>query len=718
MKRRRTARTWTRLVSVAATSAGVVMTGTPLAIAAQTPDALQVPALPAAAISGVVQGFLPPGAIQQQLTQAPADGVELSTGPRCAETMFIGVPGTFETNRDTDPNTPVGLLAKVVEPLEATLGGALSATYINYDADAAVNGTSYLRSVEGGVKKSIATIQDAAARCPDARFLLSGFSQGAEVAGDVATAIGQRRTSVDPGRVMGVALFSDPKRSNNSNVLVDTAQTTPSLPELLQRAVDGLLRDPSFAQMQMQLTDGFTTLANQVSSGLQAAGSAANALSGLAGQAAAGAAAGRAGATAQSTATTPSAPAPTSTVEPPRVDADGPVANDGHAISDILENAGRVYVSTGQPTPLAPTSRATKPAEGAGEASTSRPMAGVEAGAAGAAGAAGEAGAAGATTTPEEAGATAKPSTTTAPSPTRSTPTPSATAANPATRDGGLSTNYARSLAGQQSAPAAVDENARVAVPEITLRAVSGGGISGQRDTDFGELKGVVAEICVPGDIACSLPEDSAMAQSLIQFGKNVSANFPEMRTSEGATRMAGLIGVQAVNTVADITGLPRTKLSGDTLVALVKLVVGGVMLGLGDPAGAVMVADCIQQLPQALPEVFAQLQDIPAIVAGLPNAVDTAARNLGLDKVKVQLDSAFAKAGLTDPTQIQNLPAAIPQILQALLEDNQGLLEIATNPTFYNTPAKHGAFDTLQVSGQVNAFDWVNNWFVKVSPA
>jgi hypothetical protein len=404
-------------------------------------------------------------------------------------------------------------------------------------------------------------------------------------------------------------------------------------------------------------------------------------------------------------------------VELPRVDVEGPTANTGHGISDILENAGRPDLGTGQKSATA-TPRPTKPAAGAGESTAGRPAAGVAAGAP--AVEASGAGDAGATTTRVEAGGTAHPSApTSAPSSSRSKPTSSAPAGKPAARDGGLSNQYAQSLTGKQASPAVVvDENARVAVPEITLRAVSGGGISGQRDADFGALKGVVAEVCVPGDIACSLPEDSALARSLIQFGKNVSANFPEMRTSEGATRMAGLIGVQAVNTVADITGLPHTKLSGDTLVALVKLVVGGVMLGLGDPAGAVMVADCIKQLPQALPEVFAQLQDIPAIVAALPNAVDTAARNLGLDKVKVQLDAAFAKAGLTDPTQIQNLPAAIPKILQALLEDNQGLLEIATNPAFYNTPAKHGAFDTLQVSGQVNAFDWVNNWFVKVSPA
>ncbi|MGB3674411.1 MAG: cutinase family protein, partial [Candidatus Nanopelagicales bacterium] len=450
--------------------------------------------------------MLPEGAIEKQNTAAPANGVELSTNPACAATMLIAVPGTFETSRDYNPGTPIGQLAKLAEPLKS-VG---SATFINYDADYSVNGTSYVKSVEGGIGKTLATIQDAATRCPQARFLLAGFSQGAQIAGDVAVAIGHKRTSVDPSRVLGVALYSDPKRAVDSNVLVDTTQTRPSLP-LSQATPTTTDANPSLAQLQLQNTNGFTSLAGQT--GVLAAGISATAMtSTLAGQAA----------------TTTSNVAGVTT---------------SHVASGT-ESASR---TTGPALPF--------PAAVAGATTTTsqRP-----------------AGTTGTTTNVSAGATTSRP-----------------------VNDGGLSAAYSNSLTTPTAKPAVnTDPAARVDVPELTLRAVSGGGIERARSENFGELTGRVAEYCVAGDTICSLPANSMLAQAVVKLTDNLSVDLNEIKTSDGGLGMAGIMGIQAINTVADVFGLPHTKLSSTTLVALGKLAVGTIMTSTGNVAGAALIAD------------------------------------------------------------------------------------------------------------------------------
>ncbi|GAB36314.1 cutinase family protein [Gordonia otitidis] len=249
-----------------------------------------------------------------------------------------------------------------------------------------------------------------------------------------------------------------------------------------------------------------------------------------------------------------------------------------------------------------------------------------------------------------------------------------------------------------------------VNVAPITQRAVAGGGLAGPRDADFGELKGRVVEFCVPGDLVCSLPANSQLARDLTQFAKNVSFDFPDMLTDEGATKMGGLIALQALNNVADVTGLPRTKLSADTLQALVNLAAGGAMLAAQQPAGAALVADGVSKLPNALPELFAQLRDVPALLRGLPTAGESAMKNTGLDKLLARINGAFQQAGMTSPLDVQKYPEAISALMQGLLKDNTGLMKMVTDPKYWQANA-HGLYPELKVSGGTNSVAWAQQW-------
>ncbi|WP_269320255.1 cutinase family protein [Gordonia alkanivorans] len=285
--------------------------------------------------------------------------------------------------------------------------------------------------------------------------------------------------------------------------------------------------------------------------------------------------------------------------------------------------------------------------------------------------------------------------------------------------DGGLATEFADTLSGRTDSTSSSPDTSgttggsngeKVSVTPITQRAVAGGGLAGPRDVGFGELTGRVISFCVPGDLVCSLPANSQLAQDLIKFAQNVSVNFPDMLSDEGATRMGGLLALQAINMVTDITGLPRTKISSDTLQALINIAAGGAMLAMENPAGAALVAQGVAKLPDALPEVFAQLSDIPEILRKIPTAPDTVLKNTGLDRHIARVNEAFKKAGMTSPLDIEKYPAAVNALMEGLVKDNTGVVTLVTDPQYWKANA-HMLYPELKVAGSANTVSWVCMW-------
>jgi hypothetical protein len=135
----------------------------------------------------------------------------------CAKYVAIMAPGTWETNAAANPTTPVGMLATVGNALKQKYGNDIEVYYPAYAASAFDKGRTYADSKETG-KSAINNILTSA--CATSKFLLSGYSQGADAAGDVAAEIGNGRGVVPAARILGVGLVADPHQGTAGGTVV------------------------------------------------------------------------------------------------------------------------------------------------------------------------------------------------------------------------------------------------------------------------------------------------------------------------------------------------------------------------------------------------------------------------------------------------------------------------------------------------------------------
>lgn len=130
----------------------------------------------------------------------------------CPDVQVVIVPGTYETSVGADPAVPAGLQAEVGTALTQRYDASrLTTYYVPYPAQFA-NPMPYEQSRQAGVAATDEALAATAARCPLTSYAITGFSQGASVAGDVATAIGNGEGPVPAERVVAVGLISDPYR--------------------------------------------------------------------------------------------------------------------------------------------------------------------------------------------------------------------------------------------------------------------------------------------------------------------------------------------------------------------------------------------------------------------------------------------------------------------------------------------------------------------------
>ena len=140
-----------------------------------------------------------------------------AVGNDCARFIAVLVPGTTETTASADPSRPAGLLGSVGDELEKRYGASIETVYPNYAAQAFVQtGMSYSTSKTGGVQ----SVSNVMARCPASSFVLAGYSQGADVANDVAVNIGAGRGPVPASAIRSVVLVANPKNGTKGSQLV------------------------------------------------------------------------------------------------------------------------------------------------------------------------------------------------------------------------------------------------------------------------------------------------------------------------------------------------------------------------------------------------------------------------------------------------------------------------------------------------------------------
>ena len=133
----------------------------------------------------------------------------------CPAVEAIAVPGTTQTNPQADPDKPVGVLGDILEPLRKNSPVRLVTYYTPYPATivGGTDGGGYRASKNAGIDATNARLKAVAGACPNTAFILTGYSQGADVAGDVAAAIGHNRGVIPANKLLGVALVADPSQA-------------------------------------------------------------------------------------------------------------------------------------------------------------------------------------------------------------------------------------------------------------------------------------------------------------------------------------------------------------------------------------------------------------------------------------------------------------------------------------------------------------------------
>ncbi|MFT4043155.1 MAG: cutinase family protein [Gordonia sp. (in: high G+C Gram-positive bacteria)] len=127
----------------------------------------------------------------------------------CPKIYVLAIPGTWSAG------TP-GLLKAVT----SDLGPQTQVKYVGYAATAfpwerAIYGKSKAQAVANTKGLALRMLR----RCPTTKIALTGYSQGADAAGDVAAEIGTGHQRIRPQQVAGVVLLADPRRSSEDNLV-------------------------------------------------------------------------------------------------------------------------------------------------------------------------------------------------------------------------------------------------------------------------------------------------------------------------------------------------------------------------------------------------------------------------------------------------------------------------------------------------------------------
>jgi hypothetical protein len=155
----------------------------------------------------------------------------------CPDVQLVSVPGTWETSPTDDPlnptQFPIALLLTVTRPIAEQFDASRVQTYtVPYTAQfhnplSADKQMSYNDSRAEGTRNTIKAMTEMNEKCPLTSYVLIGFSQGAVIAGDVASDIGNGRGPVDEDLVLGVTLIADGRRQEGPGSGINVPPTPP-----------------------------------------------------------------------------------------------------------------------------------------------------------------------------------------------------------------------------------------------------------------------------------------------------------------------------------------------------------------------------------------------------------------------------------------------------------------------------------------------------------
>lgn len=146
----------------------------------------------------------------------PSTNLPIAT---CPALYALGIQGTGESSPDAAPTTDTGMLSTVFRPMMAKAPdtGLVDRAYVPYESGfggaTAGGAVPYSESVAGGLDRLRSMAATVADTCPNTRFAVVGYSQGAHVASVFAQEVGRGEGVLPAEKVAAVALFGDPTRN-------------------------------------------------------------------------------------------------------------------------------------------------------------------------------------------------------------------------------------------------------------------------------------------------------------------------------------------------------------------------------------------------------------------------------------------------------------------------------------------------------------------------
>jgi len=181
------------------------------------------------AVVGVLrQRETPPSAVPSSIVP-PTSSSAYPHKPRpasqdssCPDVQLVAVPGTWESSLQDDPLNPVqfpkALLLNVTRPISGQFNSSRVEVYtVPYTAQfhnplSGDQQISYNDSRAEGTRATVKAMTDMNNKCPLTSYVLVGFSQGAVIAGDIASDVGNGRGPVDDDLLLGATLIADGRR--------------------------------------------------------------------------------------------------------------------------------------------------------------------------------------------------------------------------------------------------------------------------------------------------------------------------------------------------------------------------------------------------------------------------------------------------------------------------------------------------------------------------
>jgi hypothetical protein len=181
------------------------------------------------AVVGVLrQRETPPSAVPSSIVP-PTSSSAYPHKPRpasqdssCPDVQLIAVPGTWESSLQDNPFNPVqfpkAMLLNVTRPISEQFNSSRVEVYtVPYTAQfhnplSGDQQISYDNSRAEGTRATVKAMTDMNNKCPLTSYVLVGFSQGAVIAGDIASDVANGRGPVDDDLLLGATLIADGRR--------------------------------------------------------------------------------------------------------------------------------------------------------------------------------------------------------------------------------------------------------------------------------------------------------------------------------------------------------------------------------------------------------------------------------------------------------------------------------------------------------------------------